>query len=132
MNLSTKALTYNPGLAAYKRSSVRSASPGQLVLALYDAAIASVARAAEADVAGDLETRGIHIDKAQAIIAELISSLSTSVDSPLPHSLFRIYNYVSHRIVDAALRNGTEALLEVKELLTSLRSAWAEAEADSR
>lgn len=99
------------------------------MLALYDAAIASVARAAEADTAGDFETRGRDIDRAQAIIGELISSLNMSVDPHLPHSLFRIYNYLSRRLADATLHNGLQALQEVGRLLNDLRSAWAEAEA---
>lgn len=117
----------NPSIAAYKSTSIQSASPGQLVIALYDGAVAAVSIAYEAHLAGAIEARGLHIDKAQAIIAELISSLNFDVDSELCERLFNIYLYISRRLFDAVLHDTPDALLEARKLLSQLRSAWAQA-----
>ncbi len=122
----------NPALAAYKNTSIHSASPGQLVIALYDGAVAAAARAYEAHLVGDIEARGLNIDKAQAIIAELISSLDFDVDSELCERLFNIYLYISRRLFDAVLHNTPEGLLEACKLLKELRAAWAQVEATGR
>jgi flagellar protein FliS len=122
----------DPRLAAYHKTSVRSASPSQLLLALYDAAIAALTRAADADAARDLETRGLELDKAQAIIGELIASLNTSVPSPLPDLLARVYCYMSRQLADACLHGGAPPLLKVRHLLSELRSAWAQAQMPQR
>ena len=121
----------NPALSAYSTTNIRSASPEQLVVALYDAVIAAIAKAERATASGDLERRGLAIDRTQAILGELIGSLNTNIDSPLPHRLFRVYSYLSARLVDAALEGGTDGLTEIRRLLESLRSAWARAEAST-
>lgn len=116
----------HPALAAYTKTRICSASPGQLVVTLYDAAIAALTQAITAE---DLQTRGSNIDKVHAIFNELIASLNFRVESELPRELFRIYNYLSNRLIDASICDDTSALEEIRNLLMTLRSAWAEVEA---
>jgi len=119
-------------LTAYKKTSIQSASPVQLVIALYDGAVAAVTKAHEAHLAGDIETRGLNIDKAQAIIAQLISSLNFEADSLLCERFLSIYSYISRRLFDTVLQHAPDAFPEVCKLLNELRSAWAQIEADAK
>jgi flagellar protein FliS len=118
-------------LKTYRSNAVLTASPGQLVLMLYDGALKSIAFAREAFDQPESNPRRIetihqHLQKAQAIIAELQSGLNFEAGGELSNTLFRLYDYHGRRLFEANMKKQVEPVIEVERLLRDLRDAWAE------
>lgn len=115
----------------YRVNAVLTASPGQLVLMLYDGALKAMAIAldalahAEADPCR-LETVNNQLIKAQAIITELQGGLNFEAGGEFAHTMDRLYEYHKRRLFEANLRKKAEPVLEVEKLVRELREAWAE------
>jgi flagellar protein FliS len=115
----------------YRSNAVLTASPGQLVLMLYDGALGALARAREAldrpkEDARRIEVINRELLKAQAIIAELQGGLNFEVGGEVATSLDRLYNYYNRRLFEANMRKQVKPVAEVERLLGELRSGWAE------
>lgn len=115
---------------SYRQVALTTASPGQLVLMLYDGAIRFSRQALEGFAHEDpLEfNRTIHnnLTRAQAIINELNLSLNMEGGGELSNSLRRVYNYLDYRLQESNLRKEQEGIEEVVRRLSDLREAWAQ------
>lgn len=111
--------------ARYQEMQVNTASLGQLLLMLYDAAIRLAREGSEALKAGRAEEARRALLKAQDVVAELTSSLDLNAGS-LALNLYRLYDYMSRRLVEANIKRDPQAAAEVVTLLSGLREAWAE------
>lgn len=111
----------------YKRQQIESASPGELVLMLYDGAVEYLRRA-EAVLDGEepdwIEKFHNHLISAQNIVTELMVSLDLEKGGEVAQNLFRLYEYMHHRLVTANLEKDKEILQEICRLLGRLREAW--------
>jgi len=108
-------------------TSVSQASPHQLVMLLFDAAIAAVLQARHALETGDRETKITTIGKAMRIVDEgLKASVESRGDPALAENLVSLYDHMVSRLLVANVHNSDEPLAEVARLLGDLRSAWAE------
>ena len=89
---------YDKVAKSYKAQSVRTASPGKLVLMLFDGYLRFSAAAKKAFDETDLvkKNEGINnnLIRAQNIVSELQSSLDMTVPGELPGTLYRLYDYV--------------------------------------
>lgn len=115
----------------YQKQSVLTASPGQLVLMLYDGALRFMAQARESfQLAGDDPRRieQIHtgLVRAQAILNELRANLDHAAGGEFAANLDRLYDYYVHRLQEANLRKDEAPIAEVERLVRSLRDGWAE------
>jgi flagellar secretion chaperone FliS len=115
----------------YRVNSVLTASPGQLVLMLYDGALKalSIARAAFAEPPEEprrIETINAQLLKAQAILDELQSGLNMEAGGEFAQTMNRLYDYYNRRLMEANLRKRIEPVVEVERLVRELRDAWAE------
>jgi flagellar protein FliS len=115
----------------YRANSILTASPGQLVLMLFDGALKSlaVARAACDDPAGDprrFEIIHTQLSKAQRIIAELQGTLNMEAGGEFARTMYRLYDYYDRRLMEANLKKQAAPIAEVERLLGEVRSAWAE------
>jgi flagellar protein FliS len=115
----------------YRVNAVLTASPGQLVLMLYDGALKAMAIALDAFTRPENDQRRIEIInnellKAQAIIHELQSGLNFEAGGEFAHTMNRLYEYHKRRLFEANLRKKTEPVIEVEKLVRELREAWAE------
>ena len=117
----------NP-LRRYQEIEIRTATPIQLVLLLYDAAIANLQRAQEHIAAHDIASRTRCINKATSILTELQSGLEFEASEGIARSLDRLYRYMKNRIFQANLHQSSKPLKEIVQLLTGLRDAWGEVE----
>lgn len=121
-----------PGYArAYQAQSVLTASPGQLVLMLYDGALKFIGLAKEGftmpeDTPRRIEIINTNLQKAQNIVIELQSSLNRDAGGDLATTLDRLYDYYTRRLFEANISKKIEPLLEVERLVRELRDAWAE------
>ncbi|PID72061.1 MAG: flagellar export chaperone FliS [Desulfobulbus propionicus] len=111
----------------YLVNTVNSASPEQLMLMLYDGAIRFLSQGIISIENGMLDKRAYFINKASAIISEFSATLDRSQDAELADNLDALYGYMLNRLLDGNKNNDTEALIEVKNMLSDLRSTWGQA-----
>lgn len=115
---------------AYRANSVLTASPGQLVLMLFDGTLRALATAREACTREDdprrFEVVNSQLLKAQQIIAELQATLNLDAGGEFAKTMNQLYDYYARRLVEANLRKSPEPIAEVERLMGDIRSAWAE------
>jgi flagellar protein FliS len=110
----------------FAEQAVLSATPVQLVTMLYDRLLLDLARAEKAQVGQDWTTASEQLLHAQAIIAELSSSLRVDVWDG-GEGLLALYGYTSTALVNANVHRDVALTREVTGLLEPLRQAWHEA-----
>jgi flagellar protein FliS len=115
----------------YRANAVLTASPGQLVLMLYDGALKALALAREGFARPESDFRRIEVIntqllKAQAILNELSSGLNLEAGGEFADTLHRLYEYHLHRLFEANVRKQVEPVIEVERLIRELRDAWSE------
>jgi len=115
----------------YRANSILTASPGQLVLMLYDGALKSLALAREGFAISPDDPRRIaiineHLLKAQAILNELQSGLNLEAGGEFAQTMHRLYDYHTRRLIEANLRKQLAPVVEVERLVRELRDAWAQ------
>jgi len=115
----------------YRANAVLTASPGQLVLMLYDGVLKSLAIARDAFSRPAEDPRRIELInaqllKAQTIIAELQGGLNMEAGGEFARTLSQLYDYHNRRLLEANLRKQVEPVVEVERLVRELRDAWAE------
>ena len=118
------------GYIQYREQSVMTASPGDLVLMLYDGCLRQLrlARLSLSPGEGgraDFETASQALKKAQDIVMELINGLDFNYD--IAKQLFRLYEYASHEMVQANVRKDSLFLDSVEEIMSDLRNTWEQA-----
>jgi flagellar secretion chaperone FliS len=114
---------------AYKNQQeweILSASPLDLVCALYRGAIQSVGAARTALASKDIKTRSAAVTKACAILQELTMSLDMNAGGQIARSLSELYIYMHQRLCDANIEQSDAPLAEVEKLLETLCEAWEE------
>jgi flagellar protein FliS len=115
----------------YRANAVLTASPGQLVLMLYDGALKALALAREAFAQPEADPRRIgtineQLLKTQAILQELQGGLNFEAGGEFARTMHRLYDYHSRRLLEANLRKREEPVIEVERLVRELREAWAQ------
>lgn len=115
----------------YRANSVLTASPGQLVLMLYDGALRAIALAREAfnsspDDPRRIENINQQLLKAQAILTELQNGLNMEAGGEFARTMHRLYDYHNRRLLEANVRKQVEPVIEVERLVRELRDAWAQ------
>jgi flagellar protein FliS len=91
---------------------------------LYDGAIRFINEAAYAMQQRDYETQNAKLQRAQKILAELISSLDFDKGGEIAENLFRLYTYMYNQLVEANINDSRDRLEHVVHLLSELREAW--------
>lgn len=115
-------------LNAYKRNFVETTTPLGLIIMLYDGAVSNLLRAERVIRSGDREEFGRTLAKAQDIVYELMGSLDFEKGGEIARNLYRIYEYMTYRLLQANLRGDAEIVCEVRDLLVQLKEAWEEAD----
>jgi len=106
---------------------VETADPHQLILILFDGALAAIALARIQMENGQIPDKGASISKAINLITNgLKASLNMEAGGELSERLAALYDYMAQRLIMANLKNSVAALDEVRDLLQGLREAWAE------
>jgi len=108
----------------YLETAVETASPARLIVMLYDGAIRFINEAAYAMQQRNYETQNAKLQRAQKILAELISSLDFDKGGEIAENLFRLYTYMYNQLVEANINDDRDRLEHVVHLLSELRKAW--------
>ena len=125
-------MSYNQALSAYRETRVRTASPGSLVVMLYDEAIKRIGLAItvyDEDLAKNpakIETFNAHIMKSQEIITELMASLNMDAGGEIAKNLLSLYTWFNQQLLEGNIEKNKDKLASVKDLMEQLRSAWIE------
>jgi len=101
-----------------------SASPMELVRALYRGAIEATRTARAALAEGRIRERSAAITRAAAIVQELTLSLDREVGGEIAASLADLYIYMHQRLGEGNIAQTDEPLAEVEKLLLILAEAW--------
>jgi len=121
--------------ARYREIEIRTASPTELVVLMYDSAISALQQARDFMRAGDIAGRARCLNKASSILTELQATLNLDAGGEIARSLDRLYTYMRNSLFQANARQDVSPIDEVARLMTNLRSAWievAKTEADQR
>lgn len=115
---------------SYRQVATRTATPGQLVLMLFDGAIRFLEQARAGFALEDpLEfnlTIHNNIQKAVAIINELNYSLNIEAGGQFAATMRRLYDYMERALYDANQHKREDSLLDVLKRLGIIRDAWKE------
>lgn len=113
-------------LTSYKKTQVETATPLQLVVMLYDGAMANVRVAREAIATRDVAKKTQAVDKLLAILGELQGTLDMERGGDIAANLNALYTYFCEQVVEASVKLEPAPLDNVLTLMTSIRSAWYE------
>jgi flagellar protein FliS len=110
--------------AAYRRGTVLAATPGQLVVLLYDGARRFLRQAAIAMRDGEIERAHNTLRRGERIIGHLDGTLDFE-QGELPQRLHSIYVFCLRDLNAARMSQDPRKVEEVSELLGELRDAWS-------
>lgn len=116
---------YAASTAAYQEQAVLTATPGQLVVMLYDGAIRFL-RQADAAM-GEQAVAHSHdrLNRAEAIIDELLSTLDMSQGS-ISQNLEGIYVFWKKLLWEVRIERDRDKLATLIRQIANLREAWAQ------
>ncbi|MDU4695599.1 MAG: flagellar export chaperone FliS [Paenibacillus sp.] len=109
---------------SYQKNKYETASPHRLILMLYNGAVQYAMRAQKAIENGNVQDSNQCIQKSQAILYELISSLNEKEGGELARNLKNLYLYMIDRLVQANIKKNPVYIEEIVEHLNELKSAW--------
>jgi len=119
-------MNFSPATVAsrYRGVQLKTASPVQIVVMLYDGAIRFVTEADDALAKNDRARAGEKIGRALRIIDEFIATLDPTPDPEWADNVLALYGFCKHRLFEANLHQNRTALAEVVKVLSPLRDAW--------
>ena len=114
----------------YKNVSLETASPGKLILMLYDGALKFISVAIQgfdSKSSRELnETVNNNITKATNIISELKACLDMAVGGKFSITMFDLYDYMEMLLNEANLKKSKDPILKAEKILIDIRGAWSE------
>ena len=117
---------YTAPTAAYRQQSILTATPGQLVVMLYDGCLRFLHQGAHAMREGNIAEAGARLSRAEAIIEELLSTLDLEQGGVIASRLQGIYVFCNRHLLEARSQRDPEMIDKIAELLGELRESWAQ------
>jgi len=112
------------GIAAYQDNSVTTQRKDRLIVLLYDGAIKFMNLAIKELQAGNLQTKGQYINKAQDIINELNAVLDMKAGGEIASNLRKLYCFMHRRLSEANIKRDPQMIQEVIRLMEELNQSW--------
>jgi flagellar secretion chaperone FliS len=116
---------YRSASQAYAQDSILTAAPEKLVVMLYDGLARFLARGAAAIRAEDLGAAGKALNRAGAILDELLATLDPTAGGEIAERLAEIYLFCKRELLAAQLKRDPARIGRVAKLLAELRESWA-------
>lgn len=114
----------------YLQDSISTASPGKLLLMLYDRLVLDLGKAEEALRADDRDKAYDLLNHAQEIVLELRVSLDVEAWSGGP-GLANLYGFLLTELIGANIARDADRVAGCRTLVEPLRDAWREAAASA-
>jgi flagellar secretion chaperone FliS len=115
-------------LNRYRQDSIATASPGKLLVMLYDRLVLDLMQGEEALHNGDRELANDKLNHAQEIILELRTTLDLEAWSGAP-GLASLYGYLLTELIGANIARDAARVATCRGMIEPLRDAWREAAA---
>lgn len=112
---------------AYQDNVVRGASPLELVILLFDAAIEDMRVALTAMQGGDIEGRSNHVGHALIILQQLQGTLDFERGAGAARQFEQFYNEVRAKLLEAQIRCSTELMQQQIRNMSEVRTCWVQA-----
>ncbi|WP_010631898.1 flagellar export chaperone FliS [Sporolactobacillus vineae] len=112
----------NNAYKVYQQNSVLTATPGELTLLLFNGCLKFIRQGRGAILNKNYEQKNKVIQKAQAIITELMVSLDSK--QPVAKDMMSLYDYIHRRLIEANVKNDITILDEVEKLVADFRDTW--------
>lgn len=109
---------------AYQNNKIKTASPAELTLMLYEGAIKFCNMALDGLSENDMTKSNTNIIKAEKIITHLRATLDFKY--PVAREFDNVYDYIYDRLIAANLRKDKDILEEIIEHLRGMRDTWKE------
>ena len=117
---------YAAPTSAYKQQSILTATPGQLVVMLYDGCLRFLNQSAYAMREGNLAEAGTRMARGEAIIEELLATLDLEQGGVIASRLQGIYVFCHRQLMEARLERDADKIDVVIGLLAELRDSWSQ------
>ena len=121
---------YQRKVQQYRQASIETASPGQVILMLYDGALRFLAQTKEGFAMPPSTSRNETINNSIVrvlnIVAELQNSLDHSVEGDIAKTLDELYGFVYHHLTRVNINKDSSMLPNCEQVLKDLRDSWAE------
>lgn len=98
--------------------------PGELTLMLYNGCLKFLNKAKQSITDKNIEERNHYIQRSQAIIGELMSTLNMDIE--ISKQMLPLYEYMNRRLTEANIKNDPSIITEVEGLVTEFRDTWKE------
>jgi|1185.fasta_scaffold682501_2 flagellar protein FliS len=118
-------MSYSNQAAAYRHREVAAATPGRLLLMVYDHILANLARATVAHNNKLIEARVEAVAKARDGIAELLATLDMEKGGQIAIQLNSLYSFVLAELLDAGLKFEEKKVSRMAAMIRELREAFA-------
>lgn len=109
----------------YLQSTIQTATPGQLLIMLYDGAIRFCRQGIEAIKEQRYSDANTSLLKVQDIVSEFIITIDRS--NPISENLLKLYEYFNARLIEANMKKDVEPAEEVLAHLIDLKETWIQA-----
>jgi len=123
-------LKSNNPLNIYRKTATTTASPGELVLMLFDGALRFMTAAEigfqEENFARRNEMIHNNLLRAQAIITELQATLNMEVGGEFSENLYRLYDFMQNQLSQANREKNLDKIKVVVGFVQDIREAWAQ------
>ena len=119
--------TVNPYLKQYQKNQIETASPGQVLIMLYDGAIQFLIKAKTALEEKDFQKFFNSIESCQRIILEFMDTLDMEIGGELAKNLYKLYEYLYDALGRANMKKDVKKIDEVLKHLKALRETWQKA-----
>ena len=115
-------MAMNNPYATYQNNSVNTSTPGELTLMLYNGCLKFIEQGKRAMADGKIEEKNTAIQKAQAIISELMLTLDRSV--PVAENMLILYEFANSRLIDGNINNDAALFEEAAGIIKEFRDTW--------
>ncbi|MDR2530435.1 MAG: flagellar export chaperone FliS [Oscillospiraceae bacterium] len=109
-------------VAAYRRNSIMTANPMELVIMLFDGIRRDLLQAKALLQRTQLEAAHAKLINAQEIVTELLNSLDLKLD--LAQEIVPIYDFIYNELVAINITKDAERIDPLMELVTEWREIW--------
>ena len=119
----------NPQTAksVYREIDLQSATPLQIVVALYDAILQDLRGAIAAQKHNDIEERTAQVKHCLLTVAQLQTRLDFERGGEVAKNLDRFYSMIRGKLLEASIKASDDAFAAIAEMVMTVRSAWNEA-----
>jgi flagellar protein FliS len=118
-------MSYSHAATAYRTREIQTATPGRLVVLVFDHVIAQLTRAALADKAGKIEERVLAVSKARAGVFELVATLDLERGGEVATNLKSLYSFFLLELQEFSTGRDIERLNRVAKMVGELRDGFA-------